>query len=1276
MKIQLILVACFILFLFGCTEMSQSEKNLCYFLSSRSYDYIPTCTTEESCYDQVEVMFQTNLMYSQETKLYEIKNHIARSWFFYNNAVTEIKNISNLCKSGNIASLPGGINQMNFYLDNAFLELDQGMRQSFDIINFEEQFLSEEKIDRLKEEELYNSLIELRQILNELENGETNSNSYVSYYLEQVNNFNKNNNGNYSPIIEKTPFWLSTYYKIDKYLLEKVGLGKTGYFPALSNYFKQAISYLEFSFYKDESIKALQSFPVSQFMQLYSSLGGQNNSALARFIELMNKTSKNYSLLKNKHQELLDEVNKLKNETNKKYAQINQNQLNTFIKSKLLASKIIPKLSYQEQIIALTKNFVSLGERRAQGNLALGEDIEQLKLLKNDYLAIIKSIEENLLSENENLTKACGGLAQTILNNLKENQNTENEALKKYVSELTYLANKTISSKELNLSYCEKLILLDEEYQLGLENYKELESKKIDSTKNCFDYLEIIFTYKDFFEIQNIFNELKNTPVTEANLLFFEEACETLKKQVDNEISSEAIVKQITQKIYDTETLLDEIKINLTYFQDIAFEKEIEKTAKTFDLIKDSVYTNNCLDYSKLLPIKNEFEIKLTQIYDNARDLYVNKIIEFVQSHITISVIGDFVPRTGTAQQIEKRIIIDNPFREINKKITLNLSFNGDLISKDTAVEQSFENKLILTTLPKGKTKVDIRVSEFIEQIEKTEVILATNTNSIFQRTIEINAKTNYPKIIIQTTKPFGLYKTILFKNGFEQNYTENENEIIYANELKMDEKLVVYFYIEGLISTAFELTKTQQTNKNTIQTFKLIMKNMVDQELDATLTLPIKTNKTVESITLSNESNEKMKFVSINDEIVVKNEHFLSKQTKLYYLTLEIDDIFEYYRGELERVREQLMENGESEVSSEIKDFLLLAPGVNYLTDAQQLLKKATTKLDLIKKEKLSEVELLATKERLKNKIRELEEILAKATQLKLAEVNSIQELLKSAYLALDSNNEPEIFAILSNIEKFSFSISDKLKENAEKMWAELNKSKTLSDELDQLKNNFFNEKQTFDEIISFDPENGNAAYSNLEKAYSDFVNLEKELLSNQKEKETNLTTEINKLKENINELLTFLKSELSIDEKDLIKSKFIPPITQTRLQKISLELASIDSLSIKDQQIQLDNIFRELNSAADYLKSKTIKAYNLAIDNQFPAEQIKKAKTLIDNNKYLSAYFLLQENTLGNPSNYYYYFIPIILIVIIGLFLRYKISAQKDNSKSKQNKVEKEWD
>ena len=278
----------------GCTEMTRAEKNLCTNLTSKSYSYIPVCETEKSCFEKVALLFKTNLGYEQESNLYELKNKIARSWYFYNKAVSESKKISDACKQGNYASLAGEINQTENYMDNSFLELDEAMKKSFEVIKLEEKILSDENFDNAKEESTYDSLVELRQIISELKNGGTNSDSYVSYYLKKADSFNKSNAGKLKQnLVENTPFWIEDYDYFEGIILKKFNISQEGYFPSLSSALQNAINYFEAKFFTQQGIVELQNFPISDFMKLYSDMGGNNASALKRFADLINRTSKN-----------------------------------------------------------------------------------------------------------------------------------------------------------------------------------------------------------------------------------------------------------------------------------------------------------------------------------------------------------------------------------------------------------------------------------------------------------------------------------------------------------------------------------------------------------------------------------------------------------------------------------------------------------------------------------------------------------------------------------------------------------------------------------------------------------------------------------------------------------------------------------------------------------------------------------------------------------------------------------------------------------------------
>ena len=188
---KIIIITFLFIVLFGCTELTREEQNLCLSLTSQSYDYIPTCETENSCFTKLDSLFKTDLGFEVENKLYTTKNHFARSWYFYNKGLSEIKKVKKSCQTNAISALPGQINQARYYLNESFKEMDFGLKTSIEIIALEENYLSKEEIDLLKEDDLFYNLTTLRQILADLESNNTTSNNYLSNYLKQFHSILK-----------------------------------------------------------------------------------------------------------------------------------------------------------------------------------------------------------------------------------------------------------------------------------------------------------------------------------------------------------------------------------------------------------------------------------------------------------------------------------------------------------------------------------------------------------------------------------------------------------------------------------------------------------------------------------------------------------------------------------------------------------------------------------------------------------------------------------------------------------------------------------------------------------------------------------------------------------------------------------------------------------------------------------------------------------------------------------------------------------------------------
>ena len=270
-------------FTLGCTEMTREEKNTCYYLTSKSFAYIPHCETESSCYQKIDLLFNKSPNQNQESKLYEIKNDFARSWFFYNKSIKEINNISKSCQSGQASVLPGQINQASFYLEKALKEMEEGIKNSLESIAILEENLTKDKMDLLKEEELFANLIEIREILADLETGNTKNNNYLSYYFNKIEVYNNSEAGKGNWLIEKDSAVMRTYTFYKESFIQSSNEAEL---PAMSNYLIKSIPALENIFYTYQSLNELKKIPTEKFMRLYSEISGTENSVLKKYAEL------------------------------------------------------------------------------------------------------------------------------------------------------------------------------------------------------------------------------------------------------------------------------------------------------------------------------------------------------------------------------------------------------------------------------------------------------------------------------------------------------------------------------------------------------------------------------------------------------------------------------------------------------------------------------------------------------------------------------------------------------------------------------------------------------------------------------------------------------------------------------------------------------------------------------------------------------------------------------------------------------------------------------
>ncbi|MFA6064885.1 MAG: hypothetical protein WCW44_03695 [archaeon] len=1280
-----IILQLFLLMLFGCTELTSSEKGLCYSLSTKSYTTIPACETEDSCFSKVNDLFKTNLSYSQESKLFELKNNVARSWLFFNKANAKIKNAGKICQGKDYSDLPGELNEAEVYLEDSFISLDDAMKQTFEFVNAEEKYLTEQQVDSIKEEKVYDSLIELRQIITELNTGPTNSDSYVSFYLNKTQTFsNSNITKGIPPLIEKQPIATGAYEYVQGSILEKMGATTLFWFPTLNSAYENGLGYLESLLYSTQGISALKKFPVSEFTALYSSLGGKDTSSLKRFIDLANKTSANLESTQKSIDLLWKENDSLLNECKTELSTLEEYSSFDELYSSLLGTTAVNETETTTKIDIKLNEILALREKKSKNILSLGEEISKLK----QYSIELKEIKLMLTIEKENYDSKLAGACDALAKTTKEEE-LQSEELTKLIYDSRFDASKTISTKgKEKLMYCSKLNKDLKLLETAKKDYLSFEAERKDSAKDCFLYLEKIFNSVELNELKNAFDELSKTQVTKENLEEFVYSCEVIKQQTDY------ILRE------DNEVLSCEKEINYArkklplLFQVAAYENSSKASAST------QTYSARLKEYETyfetegpslkarldlLLPIKSNLFEKLKTLNKDINQTLKEGIISYAQNNLQITQLNDFVAESSKDYNSTLRLTLPNPFEKITGEILIPVKIKPSTISQNDCITNITSDKnystLLLSCLPLGGISVDFTQQENLGSEEVDELIFVSNKESLIKRTITLTNTSTIKKALIFTNLPKGITKVVAINKSKELlTQIENQSLTFYLENLQPNEETTLFFYIEDLINVRTQIEQKINGAETEKIVYLISAQNTLSKKVSANLLLDIPINSNVEEIVIIKNGTELITGKIQANNLLLSNQIFEEKQEINYKIQLTVNNSLQYYLEELEKQREELIGLGETTSAKLLADLISLGEKNSIKTLQAKYLETTTLlkKLNLEKEEKLSQALL---KQNILDKIEELRTQIEELNRLGLSKESKEIETLIQEVLNLDLDKQTNLTKAFDLLSKKTFSFDDTLKENAEgllKKVEELTKN-TSFEELLTLKEKFMEEKQNFEQVFPFDPTKGNTYYQDLQSTFNSIVRVKEDLDANQLKTAKENQKEINKLKQ-INLKLISELEEYFTKTAGASKNKFIPPITQNRLAKLKLDLIDLNTMNSSSEEIlnNLSKMQEELSNAKEYLKREAIILFNKGIDASLSTDTLTKAKEYLDENNYADALFLLSNNPSVNQPllNFnYLIFLPIILILVAAFALKRSFGKKERTDTEKKKLILEEW-
>jgi|GEM_PF-1142448 len=1268
----------------GCTEMTRTQKNLCYSLTTKSYAYVPVCETENSCYEKLNPLFKTNLGAELESQLYGVKNHVARSWFFYNQSIKEIKKLSDACKTGSSSSLAGGINQIQFYMDESFLELDEGMKESFNLITAEELLLSGQKIDLIKEESLYDSQIELRQIVAELNGGPTNSGSYVSYYSAKANEFaNSAASKGFTNLVEKKPFWLEAFNYAGGTILTQMGAGKESSFAFIWPIFDNSISELESVFYTKQGLSALQRFPINEFMKLYSGLGGNDFSALKRFADLENRLSINQKAISAQQKILWEKAITEQQKIEGQISKLNIVSKFDVLSKEIMGTEISSTFELEETYQKAVKELIVLREKKARNELAIGEELFKLKKILAQFQEVSKYLGYGQEEYLQKLGLACDKTAGEFKD---ENFSFENSAFILLIEDAKYYASKTLSSSnETKLDYCVKFWENKKQIDLAKNDIALLESEKKDSAKECFAYLDKVFENAELYELKEKYLELKKTQITKEGLLSFAKACEDIKVQAENELNEEENSQNATKDYAALQSILKELKLVSSNMNSEEFDTKINALLKRVEQYSKYFNANGTILFDEFLPIQNELINSIENTLSDSKKLLKEGSLALIKKNAEIIYLNQSAPIIGEDANILAKLILNNSYPKIDETFFIDLNFSGVKIITDTnCLGSVFEiekgrTRFLFNCLSQGITEIEFSAIERLSSFEKNEFVSVSNEESILKRTISISNSAVIPTALIKTIPPKGSYKIVALNNKNEILAVESSPGTIelVARPLEVDALIEAYFYLQGVILVEMVSDSTNISVEESRLHYLITAENTFDNELTASLFINLPVNSYTKDLEVFSGAQKLSPQVYLN-KIVLSNQKFLPKQKKSYSLEVTLSNTIEYYLDELKRQRNEFLIFGVLDKTSKIEEVLSLGQENNPVS-LKKLFEENESALSLLKTldEKKKSAEVI--RQELLQKIQEAKESVEQLKSIGLeAEAQKLDAVIAKA---LEENNLDTFEGVskaYKEIISISFAANKEINSQAKTI---LDGAKKLYSAYPQEFSELYGELSIFEKDYelnsSTNPGGAQNSFILMEETYSKMVSLKEDLDKNAQKNAKLLAEEVKTLGETLNTLLDFLQKELFSPETNIADIKFVPPITESRLKTLRLNVSEIlnSDKSDAEKKDKLVRIKNELSNASEYLRKEAVREFNLAIDSGTSNTVLSSAKSAIDENKFVTALFLLSKSGGLIMGFDYIGLLPIGIIIAVAFVLRHKFAKKEKNEEGARKLILDEW-
>lgn len=946
-----------LLFSFGCVDEQEFTRARfeCIDLTSQAFARVPECDSQEECFEELEERLfgfpEQELDFGVRQELFKYKNHVARSWLYYNRALKRVNEIRSICLSRkDFKRLSMLTNELNHFLLMAFDEADKANLQSFSILFLEASELEREDVSKIREEQLFDVFIKINNNLNLLSQQDFSGSdhSYYARFLKKVKEFNELSQakGFYSIALRQfgpQDFVFPFSNVLGKGFVKRYR-DKVFFLPFLGEAFSSFVSFLSGSHDLFESLELIRRSPTFEFLNIYSDLLGEKDSVLAEFSSLVKGDCLSRRFLELEDSELEKQISEKISLAREKINRIPFKEF-SFLDENFyfsLYSLLIEKapFSYQEfdfesvregwqksmnALESIEFSFHSVLSDWRIGRLSLGERTSRLKSLSYSLDELIESldyIEGELLAR---IVEKCDERIPFIESQLEEVSKSQSQEWFFYSRALLEEKLQEFKkSKALNkkIHYCYDWLEGFGELKLALSN-KELEEKRVrQEIGECLDALDLFLPFlKDSdSELSKSIGAFKQSLSFEGIASDTSSACDSLLSMAEKSIRREKGVALIEQKFHESLALLEKLKLLfeksplfVKRSSIASFEKEASELSAFFK--QERIDLVRALDSIPSIKWRaSELKRKLEEGIEKHLSSYLSERVR-VQS----------IPVSGAVLGVEfedtKRIEFFNPFFSWGNALSVSFpfknEFDGVQLKSNNISDFSVRNSTAIvqfSRLPEGKSFIEIFSSAIVSFSEKEKLVQLNVESAEIEKRIQFDSKNTVSRlkaeIPLNTCDLNVSGLRAFFKSHSVPVFLKDNKAVIFLENLEPKSELFLYYVLLEPLSIEKKLLRTKEIDENRAEKeFSLSVSNKLSFPARNTaimLAFPFQ-EENIEKIELFDSTGTKRNLSLLPNKLRFKIELLLPGQRKEFMLRLRVRDESAFTQSLLGQARQKL---------------------------------------------------------------------------------------------------------------------------------------------------------------------------------------------------------------------------------------------------------------------------------------------------------------------------------------------------------------------------------